>query len=139
MIVVTSESELNHNSISPHYWVPSAVLSCVMSVYTLVYASIYTDGFETTCKAYRETLIKEIQGSGNIVPVVKARLSCAAIFDFMDYLVESTKWEHRRYGRINSAACYYMALVSAWVMVFAWIWISVVNILNARRTRSIRM
>lgn len=110
-----------------------------MAIYQLIYAAIFTDGFEVTCKQYRESLLKEIQGVGNIVPVIKARLSCAAVFDFMDYLVESISYERRRYGRINTAACLYFTLILSWFTLFGWIIISVINIVNLRRTRSARV
>ncbi|XP_037954525.1 uncharacterized protein LOC119685436 [Teleopsis dalmanni] len=139
MIVVTTESELTDSSISPYYWTPAAIISCVMALYTLIYASIFTDGFEVTCKQYREGLLKEIQGVGNIVPVIKGRLSCAAIFDFMDYLVESMSYERRKYGRINSAICFHLTLICAWLACLSWIVITVVNIVQTRRTRAARV
>ncbi|XP_030564275.1 uncharacterized protein LOC115765042 isoform X3 [Drosophila novamexicana] len=139
MVVVTTESELTPDSLSPYYWLPATVISVIMAVYQLIYAAIFTDGFEVTCKQYRESLLKEIQGVGNIVPVIKARLSCAAVFDFMDYLVESISYERRRYGRINTAACLYFTLVLAWFALFAWIAICVINIVNLRRTRAARV
>lgn len=139
MIVVTTESELSDNGISPYYWIPALTIAGIMAVYTLVYASIFTDGFEVTCKQYREALLKEIQGVGNIVPVIKGRLSCAAVFDFMDYLVESVSWERRRYGRINTAVCLYMGLISAWLAVFAWIGIIVINTVQMKKTRGARV
>ncbi|TDG48713.1 hypothetical protein AWZ03_004825 [Drosophila navojoa] len=110
MVVVTTESELSSDGLSPYYWLPATVISVIMAIYQLIYAAIFTDGFEVTCKQYRESLLKEIQGVGNIVPVIKARLSCAAVFDFMDFLVESISYERRRYGRINTAACLYFTL-----------------------------
>ncbi|XP_014095499.1 uncharacterized protein [Bactrocera oleae] len=139
MIVVTAESELTHNGISPYYWTPAAGISCVMAVYTLIYAAIYSDGFRVTCKQYSESLLKELQGAGNIVPVIKGRLSCDAIFDFMDYLVESISYERRKYGRINTGACLYMTLICSWLTVIFWIMITVVNVMQARRTQSARV
>ncbi|XP_023178023.1 uncharacterized protein LOC111604261 [Drosophila hydei] len=139
MVVVTTESELTSDGLSPYYWLPATVISVIMAIYQLIYAAIFTDGFEVTCKQYRESLLKEIQGVGNIVPVIKARLSCAAVFDFMDYLVESISYERRRYGRINTAACLYFTLILSWFTLFGWIIISVINIVNLRRTRSARV
>lgn len=139
MVVVTTESELTDNDISPYYWLPTSIIACIMALYTLVYASIYTDGFEVTCKQYREALLKEIQGVGNIVPVIKSRLSCSAIFDFMDYLVESISYERRRYGRINSSICFHLTLIFAWLAVFAWILIAIINIVQTRRTKAARV
>lgn len=158
MVVVTTESELSSDGLSPYYcryylcpvgdwfnWcalylgLPATVISVIMAIYQLIYAAVFTDGFEVTCKQYRESLLKEIQGVGNIVPVIKARLSCAAVFDFMDFLVESISYERRRYGRINTAACLYFTLILAWLTLFGWIVISVINIVNLRRTRSARV
>lgn len=139
MIVVTTESELGDNDISPYYWTPASIIACIMFVYTLVYASIFTDGFDATCKEYRLALLKEIQGVGNIVPVIKGRLSCSAIFDFMDYLVESYSYERRKYGRINSSICFHLTLIFSWIAVFGWIVISIVNIVQTKRTKAARV
>ncbi|KAH8383872.1 hypothetical protein KR009_010953 [Drosophila setifemur] len=139
MIVVTTESDLTPDGLSPYYWLPATVISIIMAVYQLVYSAIFTDGFEVTCKEYRESLLKEIQGVGNIVPVIKQRLSCAAVFDFMDYLVESISYERRRYGRINTAACLYFTLVFAWLALLAWLIICVINVVHLRRTKAARV
>ncbi|KAI9584943.1 uncharacterized protein LOC119634400 [Glossina fuscipes] len=139
VVVVTTESEVTDNDISPYYWLPVTITASVNFVYTLIYASIFTDGFEVTCKQYRETLLKEIQGVGNIVPVIKSRLSCSAIFDFMDYLVESISYERRKYGRINSSVCFYMCLICAWIAVIAWFSICLINIIQTRRTKPARI
>jgi len=140
VIVVTTEAEMLYNAISPNYWVPASVISCILSLYMLIYASIFTDGFETSCKQYRETVLKQIQGFGNIVPVIKGRLSCGAIFDFMDYLEkEVITWDRRRYGKINTAACMYIALISAWMIVFSWLFISVINIIQSKRSQKLRV
>lgn len=157
---MTAESELTPDGLSPYYCkflimifplpltndsldsllgLPSTVISVIMTIYQLIYAAIFTDGFEVTCKQYRESLLKEIQGVGNIVPAIKARLSCAAVFDFMDYLVESISYERRRYGRINTAACLYITLILSWFVLFAWIIISIINVVHLRRTRSARV
>ncbi|XP_013102486.1 uncharacterized protein LOC106083780 [Stomoxys calcitrans] len=139
MIVVTTESEITDNDVSPYYWMPTSVIACIMALYTLVYASIYTNGFDVTCKQYREALLKDIQGSGNIVPVIKGRLSCSAIFDFMDYLLQHDNFERRRYGRINSSICFHLTLIFAWVAVVGWIAIATVNIVQTRRTKAARV
>jgi len=139
MIVVTTESEMTDNGLSPYYWTPAITISLIMGVYTIVYASVFTDGFEVVCKQYREALLKEIQGVGNIVPVIKSRLSCAAVFDFMDYLVESISYERRKYGRINSAVCFYFTLICSWLACFGWIVISIINLVQGRKTREARV
>ncbi|XP_065367557.1 uncharacterized protein LOC135960240 [Calliphora vicina] len=139
MVVVTTESELTDNDISPYYWLPTSIIACFMAIYTLIYASIYTDGFEVTCKQYRESLLKEIQGVGNIVPVIKSRLSCSAIFDFMDYLVQSSSFERRKYGHINSSICFHLTLIFGWIAVFGWIFIAIINIVQTKRTRPARV
>lgn len=105
----------------------------------MIYAAIFTDGFEETCKNYRESLLKEITGFGNIVPVIKGRLSCSAVFDFMDYLVVTVSYERRKYGRINSSICFYMTLIFAWFAVFGWIVIAIINIVQAKKTKAARV
>lgn len=139
MIVVTTESEMTNNGISPYYWTPAAVISCVMFLYTLVHASIFTDGYKTTCEQYRLTLLKELQGVGHIVGIIKGRLSCGSVFDFMDFLVRSDRYERRRYGQIHTATCLYFALIGTWMAVFAWLCISIINIVQSRRSKHARM
>lgn len=139
MIVVTTESELTDNGVSPYYWLPTSIIACIMALYTLIYAAIFTDGFEVTCKQYREALLKEIQGVGNIVPVIKSRISCSAVFDFMDYLVTTISNERRKYGRINSSICFHLTLVFAWFAVVGWIAIATINIVQTRRTKASRV
>ncbi|XP_075159561.1 uncharacterized protein LOC142232778 [Haematobia irritans] len=139
MIVVTTESEITANDVSPYYWMPTSIIACIMAIYTLVYSSIFTDGYHVTCKHYREALLKDIQGIGNIVSVIQGRLSCSAVFDFMDYLVYNDNPERHRYGRINSAICFNLTLVFGWLAVISWIAIAVINIVQTRRTKAARV
>lgn len=139
MIVITTQSEVQDNDVSPYYWTPSSVISAIMSLYTLIYAAIYTAGFNQSCNQYRIELIKYIQATGNLVGAIQGRISCAAVFDFMDFLHADVAMDRRRYDRINSPACYYMALISGWFAVFLWIATVWINIMGARLSRAVRV
>lgn len=139
VVVVTTESEISYDGISPYYWTPCSIIAVLLAVYNLVYASVFTAGYDVTCTQYRETLLKEIQSVGNLVHVIKSRLSCSAIFDFMDYLIESTSYERRIDGRINTAICIHFTLIFAWTAVLAWSAIATINIVQAKRSSPARV
>lgn len=51
---LTIEQELHElDTISPYYWMPTTVIAVVLLIYSIVHASILTDGFFKTCKQYR--------------------------------------------------------------------------------------
>lgn len=86
MIVMTAQSEDSFDDISPYYWVPLGIIAIFMTIYMIVHASIYTAGYEISCRQYRQELVKYMQATGPMVQAIQGRLSCNAIFDFMDYI-----------------------------------------------------
>lgn len=106
-----------------------------MAFYTLVYASIYTDGYFQSCREYRTEVIKLLSASGNTVNVIKGRLSCGSIFDFMDYLHEDTARYRVRTDHINTAISFYFTLISSWLSEILWLGISFINIVLARQSK----
>lgn len=80
---MTTRTELTDDSVSPYYWIPASTVSVIMTIYTIVHASIYTDGFLRSCKQYRYELTKYMQATGNLVGAIQGRISCASVFDFM--------------------------------------------------------
>lgn len=85
-IVMIAQSEDQFDDISPYYWVPLGIIATFMSIYMLVHASIYTAGYEISCRQYRQEIVKYMQATGPVVQAIQGRLSCNAIFDFMDYI-----------------------------------------------------
>lgn len=139
MIVMTSRSELTEKSVSPYYWVPVSIISGFFTVYALVLGIIFTDGFVRTCNQYRHELVKVMNSSGNQVAAIRGRLSCAAIFDFMDYLHQDLSYEKRREGRINTSAAMIIGLIMVWISFVCWLFAMIINIRQSRAHRSVRV
>lgn len=127
------------NDISPYYWIPAATFSAIMVVYVLVHAAMLTQGFLQSCHQYRNELIKYTRASGPMVLAVQGRITCASVFDFMDFLHPDVSFDRRRIDRINTAACLVLALISVWISFALWIGVLVINITQARRTKSLRV
>lgn len=139
IIVMTSRAEVSDNGISPNYWVPAAIISIVMFIFTLIYASLYLNGFLQSCRQYRNELIKYMRATGPMVAAVQGRISCPAVFDFMDYLHPDVSFDRRRLDRINTPMCLVLSLIGAWVSVGLWLVVSIINVVQARGTRKLRM
>jgi hypothetical protein len=73
------------------------------------------------------------------VGVIQSRLTCGAVFDFMDYLHEDLSYERRRDYRINTSIPFILAVLSAWVVVLCWVGILVVNFMRYRQSRPLRI
>ena len=137
---MTTRSELTEsNSVSPHFWIPAGIASGLMILYSIVHASMLLDGVIQTCNQYRNELIKSLRASGSMIPAIQARLTCVSVFDFMDYLVPDVSFDRRRIDRINSSICLVLALITAWATVVLWIAVFVINVIQARRSRSLRV
>lgn len=83
MIIMTAQSEVDEDGISPKYWLVTSVVSGFMILYTLIHVIIYIDGAWQSCHQYRNELIKYMHATGTLVNAVKGRISCNAVFDFM--------------------------------------------------------
>lgn len=134
-----SEAGSPDNDVSPYFWVPAACFAAFMFVYVLVHAAMLTDGFLQSCRQYRNELLKHMRASGPMVLAVQGRLSCAAVFDFMDFLHPDVSFDRRRLDRINTAACLVLALIAAWMSVALWMGVLIINIVQARRSRALRV
>lgn len=139
IIVMTSRAEVTDNAISPNYWVPAAFISIIMLIFTLIYASLYLYGFLQSCRQYRNELIKFMRATGQMVAAVQGRISCPAVFDFMDYLHPDVSFDRRRLDRINTPMCLVLSLIGAWISVGLWLLVSIINVVQARNTRKLRM
>lgn len=65
---LTIEQEMQEvDGISPYYWTPACIVAVVMVIYSFVHAIMLTDGFLTTCKQYRNRVIKHTLAKGEMV------------------------------------------------------------------------
>jgi hypothetical protein len=98
-----------------------AILAATMAIYMFIHAVILSDGYAKTCKQYRNELVKYTHASGPMVAVFQGRLSCPAVFDFMDYLHPDVNFDRRRDAkdRIDTSAALTIALVSTMVLLMS--------------------
>jgi hypothetical protein len=64
---LTIEQEISDDDISPYYWTPTSIIAILMLIYTLVHAILLTDGFLSTCKQYRNRIVKNVHATGQLV------------------------------------------------------------------------
>lgn len=98
------------------------------TIYTLVHFSIYLDGYLSTCKQYRLTLAQILQAHGTVLPVIHGRLSCNAIFDFMDYIQPDTGNAYRE-GFINTGLDLTIGIIASF---FSWILFAFTSFYNIK-------
>ena len=68
----------------------------------------------------------------SFLQVVHNRLSCGAIFDFMDYLqTDVTNWN--RVKEIDTGLALLLAIISTWFNFFAWTFAFFLNVIMARK------
>lgn len=65
---LTIEQELQEtDDISPYYWTPTTIIAFFMVIYCFVHSVMLTDGFFSTCKQYRNRVIKHTLAKGEMV------------------------------------------------------------------------
>lgn len=134
MIIMTAQSEIDDNEISSTYWTVAAMVSGFMILYTLIHAIIYIDGAWESCKQYRNELVKHMSGTGTLVSALQGRISCNAVFDFMDYLFADVSYDRRRIDRIDTSWFLNLAIASSVGSLVLWCCICYINIVQMRRT-----
>lgn len=140
VVVMTTKTDVtDDDDISPYYWIPVSIIGSFMALYTLVHAAMYLDGFLYSCKQYRNELIKYMQASGPLVAAIQGRLSCASVFDFMDYLHQDVSWDRRREGKIDTSAALIIGIICSWTCIALWIWTVVIAAQRARASRRVRV
>ncbi|XP_043273236.1 uncharacterized protein [Venturia canescens] len=113
-------------------WMPAAFLAALLSCLSLTHAVILTDGYYRTCDQYRRNLIQILGSRGREVQVIHNRLSCGAIFDFMDYLHPDTNnWI--RGDEINTGVSLQLAIVTSWLNFTTLTIICIINLIMARK------
>ncbi|KAF5290295.1 hypothetical protein FQR65_LT11629 [Abscondita terminalis] len=116
------------NPLPRAFWITMATITIIFTLYTLVHFSIFADGFLSTCKQYRLTLRKQLGLGGTAIPVINERLSCTAIFDFMDYILPISGNAYRD-GYINTGVDLTLGLSASF---FVWLLFLISSYLNVR-------
>lgn len=71
---LTVEQELQEDDSSPYLWAPATVIAFIMNVFTLVHSIMLTDGFFSTCKQYRNRVVKYVSEKYNFrIPRIKLK------------------------------------------------------------------
>ncbi|XP_026764026.2 uncharacterized protein LOC113522520 [Galleria mellonella] len=136
-IVVTTRTRVSQKNDAVIYcWIPTASIAAIFCLYNLVHAAIITNGFLKTCSQYRGYLAREIHASGDHVSVIHFRLTCQAIFDFMDYLQKNAP-NSRRGEFINTGVALQIALITSWVAVALWIGVVILTSIRAYKERNV--
>ncbi|XP_003700805.2 uncharacterized protein LOC100881918 isoform X1 [Megachile rotundata] len=114
-------------------WIPSVFLAVLLCCLSLAHAVVTTDGYYKTCGHYRRRLIQVLDSRGREAEVIHQRLSCGAIFDFMDYLQydPNGNWENRK--EADTGLGLRFAIVSAWFNFVAWMLVLLINIVMTRK------
>ncbi|XP_048481932.1 uncharacterized protein LOC119691291 isoform X1 [Plutella xylostella] len=109
-----------------HCWVPSTVVACIFAIYNFVHASILTDGYLTTCNQYRGYLATKFDESGDYATAIHFRLTCQAIFDFIDYIEKDPYVEDQStVDIIHTGLALQSAIITAWLAVALWIIVAI--------------
>lgn len=83
-------------------WTGLVILACCISILLIINAGILIYGYYKTCGEYRTSLSKDSQITGQMAAAINGRLSCGAIFDFMDYLEPVTRpFQRKEYVNYN--------------------------------------
>lgn len=113
-------------------WISSAFCAILIACLSLAHAVIMTDGFHKTCEQYRRSLIQLLGSRGRETHVIRHRLTCGAIFDYMDYLQPDAN-NFRRGEEINTGFALQLAIVCTWLNFFTWVIIFLFCFLMARK------
>ncbi|XP_076174888.1 uncharacterized protein LOC143150485 [Ptiloglossa arizonensis] len=113
-------------------WMPAVFLAILLCCLSLAHAVVMTDGYYKTCEQYRRRLIHFLSATGREAEVIHNRLSCGAIFDFMDYLQpDVTDWRHNK--QIDTGFALRLAIISTWLNFCVWICAFLLNVIMARK------
>lgn len=136
--MMTTRSEIDDgDEILLSYWIPASFVSGFMVLYTLVHSIVYIDGAWQSCSQYRNELIKYMQSTGPLVTAVQGRISCSAVFDFMDYIFTGAN-DRIRIDRIDTSWCLNLAMLSSCASFILWCGVFFINVAQARRTQKLR-
>ncbi|XP_031639702.1 uncharacterized protein LOC116351708, partial [Contarinia nasturtii] len=138
IIMTTTRSSPTEDEIPSGYWIPAAFTSGFFVLYSLIFTIVYIDGAWTSCRQYRNELIKYMHATGNLVAAVQGRISCSAVFDFMDFLFSDVSFDRRRIDRIDTSWCLNLGILSSIGTFILWCSVFFINIVQARSTNRLR-
>ncbi|XP_053980470.1 uncharacterized protein LOC128877308 [Hylaeus volcanicus] len=113
-------------------WLAALFLAILMCCLSFAHAVITTGGYYKTCEQYRRRLIELLNSTGREAELIHDRLSCGAIFDFMDYL-EPQLADWRRDKLVDTGIALQLAIIFTWLNVCAWILAFLLNFVMARK------
>ncbi|XP_076239336.1 uncharacterized protein LOC143182289 [Calliopsis andreniformis] len=112
-------------------WISGVFLAVLLCCLSLAHAVVVTDGYYKTCEQYKKRLIQVLSSTGREAEVIHNRLSCGAIFDFMDYL-QSDVSSWNRSKKIDTGLALQLAIISTWFNFFIWIFAFLFNVIMVR-------
>ncbi|XP_046836436.1 uncharacterized protein LOC124432008 [Vespa crabro] len=101
-------------------WMSSAFCAALFGCLSLAHAVVMTDGFYKTCEQYKRGLIQLLGSRGREAHVIRHRLACGAIFDYMDYLQPDAN-NFRRGEELNTGFALQLAIICTWLNFFTWV------------------
>ncbi|KAF7991214.1 hypothetical protein HCN44_002776 [Aphidius gifuensis] len=116
------------------WWIPG-FLAAIICLISLAHAYFILDGYYQTCDEYRKYIIQTLGSTGREVQAIHNRLSCNAIFDYMDYL-HPDNYYWRRGVEIYTGYFFQITIVTSWLNFLSWIIIFVINIHMARQKKN---
>lgn len=133
-VTMQAVQETTVSSLPRMFWIVVAGFTSFFTLYTVIHFSIFTDGFLHTCRQFRVSLERILGISGTAVAVVHNRLSCQAIFDFMDY-VQPDSINTYRDGFINTGLDLIIGIVASSAPCILFLIASIINVKLARLRR----
>ncbi|XP_018311202.1 uncharacterized protein [Mycetomoellerius zeteki] len=112
-------------------WMPIGFLAALVCCLSLAHAVVITDGYYKTCEQYRRNLIQLLGSRGREILAIHNRLSCGAIFDFMDYVEpDKNNWSRTE---MNTGIALHLAIYTSWFNFVAWMVACSINFIMARK------
>lgn len=112
-------------------WLFCAFILLLTALMCLTSAILLTDGAMKACGEYRQNIVETIHADSNMAVLIKDRLFCNAVFDFMDYL-QPIKYRFSA-NFINSGAAIYVALFTMWFAALGWVSSTIICMYEAFR------
>ncbi|XP_014238111.1 uncharacterized protein LOC106659882 [Trichogramma pretiosum] len=94
------------------HWMSMSIATLFLCVLAFCHTVVITDGYFKTCSQYRNNLGKLLHSTGEEMKVIRNRLSCGAIFDYMDYIQpDANNW--RRAESINTGLALQLSITTS--------------------------
>jgi len=114
-------------------WLAAALLAGLLALLMLTAALTLTAGVVIACEQYRENLIESLAADGYLAALLTGRLSCQAVFDFMDFL-QPIKERHSA-NFINTGVALHFAIFALWFATIACVAATLSSVFEAFRAR----